>query len=116
VGLGVAILDAFVGLRRPVAGDGRGLGDEVDVFALASGAFGEGAGDDTFAAAVAVAGGGVDQVDAEVERLVEGGEGVAVVLRAPGAAAEGPGAEADFRDFPAEAAEGAIVHARCEVK
>lgn len=65
--------------------------------------------DEALAAAAAVAGGGVDEVAAEVEGAVEGGERIGVGLVAPGAA-DGPGPEADFRDGPGVLAEGAVVH------
>ena len=59
----------------------------------------DGAADDLLGVAKAVDGGGVDPVDAEVDGVVDGGDGVVVVLRAPGespvAAADGPRAEAD---------------------
>ena len=60
------------------------------------------AGDDFFRVADTVDGGGVDPVDAEFERAVNGGDGVGVFLGAPAeivaGAANGPGAEAHRRD------------------
>jgi hypothetical protein len=58
-----------------------------------------------------VHGRGIDPVDAEIERAMDGGDGVVVVLGAPAilpvAAADGPRAKADGRDFEIGIAEGA---------
>src|SRR5262249_5154898 len=62
----------------------------------------EGAGDDLFRVAEPVDGRGVDPVDAGVHRLVDRGDGVAVLLRAPGELparpADGPRPESDRSD------------------
>ena len=88
----VALLDAVVGGRGPVAVGGRGdLGGDVDpLVGIASPALGEGLGDDALGVAVAVELGGVDEVAAEVEGGVEGFYGVVLGLGAP-RSADGPG-------------------------
>ena len=59
--------------------------------------------DDFFGVAEAVDGGGIDPVDAEVEGAVNGRDGFAVILRAPGefpvAAADRPCAKANRSEF-----------------
>src|SRR5205085_11882571 len=69
---------------------------------------GERAADDLLGVAEAVLGGGVDPVDAELERAVDGGDRLVVVLLAPAPvvlrAADRPGAEADAADLEAGAA------------
>ena len=64
-----------------------------------------------FRVAQSVDGRGVDPVDAQIERAMNGGDGVVVVLRTPGvlpvAAADGPGAEADGSEMKIGVAEGA---------
>ena len=71
-------------------------------------------GDDFFRVADAVDGGGVDPVDAEFERAVNGGDGVGVVLGAPAkvvaGAADGPGAEAHRRDVHVRISQLARLH------
>ena len=71
-------------------------------------------GDDLFGVAEAVDGGGVDPVDAELDGAVDGGDGVVVVLRAPGegpvAAADGPCAEADGGEVQIRVAKLFLVH------
>src|SRR5204862_7900278 len=52
--------------------------------------------------------GGVDEVDAGVERRVDDADGVVVVLVAPGA--EHHRAEAELRDLDAGASQGAVLH------
>ena len=66
--------------------------------------------DDPFAVSVAVALGGVDEIAAEVQCLLQGGHGIFVALPAPGLSAERPGAEANFGNLPAEFAKRAIFH------
>lgn len=96
VAFGIAIVGAVVGRGRPRAGGGRGFGGDEDAGGGADGgALAQDPGDEFFAAAVAIAGGGVDEVDAEIERPMERGEGIGVGLRAP-RATDGPCTEADF--------------------
>ncbi len=110
VGFGVALFGAIVGRRRPGAVGWRRFGGDENAFLLSGGgALAQDLGDEFFAAAVAVAGGGVDEVDAEIERAVKRGERVGVGLCAPGAA-DGPGAEADFREVEGMSAEGPMFH------
>ena len=106
----VAILGAVVGRRRPFARGGRSFCGDEDAFGFAGcPTVAEDLGDELFAAAVAVAGGRVDEVAAEVERAVERGERIGVGLRAP-RAADGPGAEADLGAVEGMLAERAEVH------
>ncbi len=109
-----------------LAPDGVGLEAVADLAVLVPNhaAFGEdvgalphamqGAGDDLLRAAEAVDGGRVDPVDAGVERLVNGGDGVGVVLGAPAPfisrAADGPGAEAHRRDVQVRFSQSLDVH------
>ena len=96
--------------RRPGAGARRRLGGDENFFLFSGGgALAEHLGDQFLAAAVAVAGGGVDEVAAEVEGAVQRGELVGVGLCAPGAA-DGPGAKTDFGAFKAVLAKGAVMH------
>jgi hypothetical protein len=64
---------------------------------------GEGATDDLLGAAEAVGGGGVDPVDAQLERPLDRGDRVAVLLRPPAelpaGAADRPSAEPDAGDL-----------------
>ena len=83
-----------------------GLGGDVE---LGVGAVAAEAGEEAFGVAVAVNVGGVEEVDAEVEGFVEGGEGLVIADGAP-TAADGPATEANGGDFPASAAEGAVFH------
>src|SRR5260370_21071374 len=59
--------------------------------------------DDLFGTTQAVEGGSVDPVDAQLQRAMNGGNRIGVVLRAPGkfpaTSTEGPGAEADGRNL-----------------
>src|SRR6266436_612507 len=61
------------------------------------------ASNDLFGVAQAVDGGGVDPVDAQLQRAMNRGDGIGVVLRAPSkfpaAAAESPGAKTDRRNL-----------------
>jgi len=61
-----------------------------------------------------VDGGGVDPVDAVVEGGVDGGDGLVVILWAPGelpaAAAHGPGADSDGSEFEVAIAEPPFLH------
>src|SRR5690606_31836480 len=66
-------------------------------------------GDQLFAASVAIPCCGVDEVDAQIERAVEGGERVAVSLSAP-RPTDGPGTEADFRTFERVFSKRAVMH------
>ncbi len=68
------------------------------------------AGDQSFAEAVAVDVGGVEEGDAAVEGLVEGGHRLSLVGAAPLAAADAPGTEADLGNLPTRPSEGACVH------
>ena len=74
------------------------------------GALAEDLGDEAFAPAIAVARGGIDEVDAEVERAAQRGKRIAVGLRAPGAA-DRPSAEADFGAVEGMFAKSAVMHA-----
>ena len=64
--------------------------------------------------AEAVHGGGVDPIDAAVERRVDGGDRLVVVLRSPGegpaAAADRPRADADGRQLHVAVAETFLLH------
>src|SRR5262249_43118024 len=90
-------LEAVADLPAPVP-DHAALGEDVRAVAHPF----EGAGDDLLRVAQAVDGGGVDPVDAGVQRLAAGGDGGAGVLRPPGefpaGSADGPGPEADRGD------------------
>ena len=66
-------------------------------------------GDEAFGPAHTVDVGGVYEIDAAVDGLVEGGERFLVVGSSP-RAADGPGAEADVRYVPACAAEWSVIH------
>jgi len=61
------------------------------------------ASDDFLGVAQAVNGGSVDPVDAQLQRAVNRGDGIGVVLRTPGkfptATTESPGAKSDARNF-----------------
>src|SRR5271165_956928 len=70
------------------------------------------ASDQTFAAAVAVDVSGIDKIDTGVDCLVQSGESI-FVGNVPPRTANGPGAEADLRDFPTGATERAVVHQAC---
>jgi hypothetical protein len=62
--------------------------------------------------ALAIALGGIDEITTEVQRLVQGADGVVIVLLAPAGGAQGPGPEADFRYLPSQSPECSIVHVR----
>ena len=98
--------DAFlVGVEEEFAffavPDHAALGGQDDLVAAAA----DGPADDLFGAAEAVDGGRVDQVDAVVQRGVDGLDGLVFVGAAPHPAADRPGAEADRRDVDARKAE-----------
>ena len=94
--LGIAFVGPAVGRGRPDAGGRGGLGGDEDIFLFAGGfALAQHLADQAFAAAIAIPGGGVDEVDAKVQRAMERGEGVGLGLGAP-RATNGPGAEADL--------------------
>jgi len=84
-------------------------GDDRLVFHLL-----EGAADDFLRTAQAVDRRGVDPVDADGHRFVDGADGKGVVLRAPAefpvAAADGPGAQADGREMERRVAELSGLH------
>ena len=65
----------------------------------------------------AVDGGGVDPVDAEVKRAMDGGDGVVIVLRTPGilpvTASDGPRAKANGSQLHAGVAEGPCCQRGC---
>lgn len=108
--LGIALVGAAIGARRPEAGDGRGFGGDEDLLLFAGAcSLGEDLRDELLAPAVAVAGGGVDEVAAQVQCAVQRGDGIGVGLLAPGAA-DGPGAEADLGAVEIVAAEGTEFH------
>ena len=65
--------------------------------------------DEAFAAPVPIAGGGVDESAAEIERAMEGGDGVGVGLHAP-VRTDRPRAKADFRALDPVFSKGAILH------
>ena len=105
--LRVTVVDPVVRTGGPASGPfRRDLGRDIDPLALS---LTQGAGDDALASPVAVRLGGVEEIAAEVNRPVQGPHGLLVVLRAP-VRSEGPGAESDLRDVPAEAAESTILH------
>jgi hypothetical protein len=83
-----------------------GLGGDVEVVA---GPLLLEAGQQALAVAVAIDVGGVEEVHAQVQRLVQRGHGGSVVGGAPGAT-NGPGTEGDGGDLPAGAAEFAVLH------
>src|SRR5690606_33859832 len=89
--LAVALVGFAVRAGGPGSSGGGRLGGDVEAVAIA--ALVEDFGDDAFAAAVAVASGGVDEIDARVDGGMEGGDGLVVVLWPP-SAADGPAAEA----------------------
>ena len=101
----VAFFGQVVRAGRPAAGQGWGFGGHVDLFA----AFGEHLCDQLFAFAVAIAGCGVDQIDAVVDGLVESGQRILVVLGAP-AAADGPSAEPDCGNVQSAVTQWPILH------
>ena len=106
----VAFLGLAIGRWGPDSRAGRGLGGDEDLFCFScSSAFSEDLGDELFAAAVSVAGGGIDEVASEVERAVQGFDRVGICLLAP-ATADGPSAEADFRAVESVFAKGTIFH------
>src|SRR5207253_644457 len=51
---------------------------------------------------------GIDEIHAAIDGLVEGGDGLRIVHRPPGAA-DGPCSETDIRDLPTSTSEFAIV-------
>ncbi len=71
------------------------LGGDVD--ALAPVAVRQRLADDFLGTAESVDGRGIDQIDAAIERGVDGADGVALVAAAPHPAADRPGAECDAR-------------------
>ena len=66
--------------------------------------------DEAFGEAVAVDVGGVKEIDTGVDGCMERGKRGFLVGASPLATADGPGAEADLRDIPTGATEGACVH------
>ena len=106
-GFGVAVLPAAVGGRRPGSRRRGALGGHDHPPLVTS--FPEHAAHDPLAAAVAVTGGGVDEVDAQVQGPVQGPDRVLVALAAPGAA-DRPGAEADLGHLQSGGAELPVLH------
>ena len=53
---------------------------------------------------------GVDEIDAEVERVMDGGDGVLLFAAAPHPAADGPGAERDARRVKGKACNLQVFH------
>lgn len=106
VGCRVAFFPAAIGGRRPGAiGRRRFGGDDGLVRASVF----ENLRDHPFAAAVSIAGGGIDQVDASIHGGVERGDRHGVILRAP-LAPQRPTAEADFGDRGAMPTEKTSLH------
>ena len=96
----------FVIAIRGVGGEpATGFGGDDDFFAAVAFELR----DEAFAVAHAVDVGGVDEVDAAVDGLIQGGERFTVIDGAPGAA-DGPGAETDFRDVVTGSSKRTIFH------
>ena len=94
---------AEVGIVPLAFPDQAALGE--DVRPAACGDVGECAADHLLGVAEAIGGGGVDPVDADVERAADGGDRIGVVLRAP---AGGPFGAADRPRAEAEAGDGHV--------
>ena len=99
-----ALAAAFVAVLVEVVAD---LGGDDDLVALV----GEGPGDEFLAVAVAVGVGGIEEGDAEIERLVHERDGFAFGEGAPPAGGDGPETEADFGDADFRFGQGAKFHA-----
>src|ERR1022692_1478110 len=65
--------------------------------------------DEPFTVPIAIHVGGVDEVDAEINRAVKGGQRFAVIHGAP-CSTDGPRAEADFGNLPTRSPQIPIAH------